>query len=154
MELTLCVCLRAPRKFREKGETEAERRSGEGSQAEQTQKKKKQRRGENSHPQQMCCEAFVSGWQVHYHRLMRSLVLPVASIRGALPPIPSPSIRSDINSHSGTECTHSQAHTHRCVHSTSTYSTGKDTNILKKSMQGIIACGVHWFNNIVILYRR
>ena len=123
MELTLCVCVCVcvcvcacyERQGNLEGKEKQKQRdgAGEGSQAEQTKKKKKrQRRGENSHPQQMCCEAFVSGWQVHYHRLMRSLVLPVASIRGALPPIPPPSIRSDINSHSGTECTHSQAHTH------------------------------------------
>lgn len=81
--------------LREKGDTKGDRWSIEG-------RKKKQRRSENSHPKQMCCEALVSGWQVHYHRLMRSL-LPVGSIKGALPPLPPLSIRSDINSHSSTQ---------------------------------------------------
>lgn len=57
---------------------------------------------EKSHPHKATLPGF-SGWQVHYHRLMRSLVLPVAAIMEAvLPLVPPPSIKSDRSPHSNT----------------------------------------------------
>lgn len=106
------------------------------------------RRSENSHPQQMCCKAFVSGWQVHYHRLMRSLVLPVAAIRGS-----AASTAASINQirrelplkHQILTHTDTRSQIHRCLKYTNT--SGTYTNTLKHSIQSylITAGGKQWW---------